>query len=142
MALGKALDGHAVEKGRVLYFAGENPDDICTRWRLLGERMGLDPETIEVDFVPSAFPMESKVKQALEETSEARPYSLVIVDTSAAYYSGEDENDNVEARKHAQTLRQLIGLPGGPCVLVISHPPEGEREGATKFAARRECLSE
>ena len=31
-ALGKSLDGREVEKVRVLFFAGENPDDVRMRW--------------------------------------------------------------------------------------------------------------
>jgi hypothetical protein len=32
IALGKELGGREVEKGKVLYFAGENPDDVRSRW--------------------------------------------------------------------------------------------------------------
>jgi hypothetical protein len=47
---------------------------------------------------------------------------LVIVDTSAAYFEGEDPNNNKQQANHAAMLRTLTELPGGPCVLVNSHP--------------------
>src|SRR6185295_1066621 len=48
---------------------------------------------------------------------------LVIVDTSAAYFEGTEENGNVEAGTHARQMRQILGsLPGGPCVIVLCHP--------------------
>jgi hypothetical protein len=48
--------------------------------------------------------------------------ALVVVDTSAAYFEGNDENDNVQAGNHARAMRGLVDLPGGPTVLVTSHP--------------------
>jgi len=48
--------------------------------------------------------------------------ALVVVDTSAAYYEGDDENANVQMGIHARRLRALVGLPGEPCVLVACHP--------------------
>lgn len=118
VALGLLLGEAEVETGRVLYLAGENPDDILTRWRLLAEHMHFDAATVPVDFLPGVLELEPIKRQA-----RARgPYDLVIVDTSAAYFPGEDENDNVAARKWAQDLRALCELPGGPCVIVAAHP--------------------
>jgi hypothetical protein len=37
IALGISLDGRRVEEGRVLFFAGENPDDVRMRWMALAE---------------------------------------------------------------------------------------------------------
>ena len=119
VALGKPLGRRKVKQGRVLYLAGENPDDIRTRWVLLCEEMGVKPEKVPVDFIDGVFEIED-----IRKAATARgPYALVIVDTSAAYFSGEDENSNVEAKEHAQALRKLTRLPGGPCVLVACHPP-------------------
>ena len=39
-ALGLSLDGRNVEKVRVLFLAGENPDDVRARWIKLCEEMG------------------------------------------------------------------------------------------------------
>ena len=50
------------------------------------------------------------------------PVALVVVDTSAAYYEGDDENANVQMGIHARRMRALVGLPGEPCVLVACHP--------------------
>src|SRR5262249_14237211 len=42
--------------GRVLYFAGENPDDVRMRWLATTQQFGLAPEDIDnVYFVPGAF---------------------------------------------------------------------------------------
>jgi len=48
--------------------------------------------------------------------------NLIIVDTSAAYFLGKDEIDNVEMGAHARMLRTLTDLPGDPCVIPLCHP--------------------
>jgi hypothetical protein len=47
---------------------------------------------------------------------------LVIIDTSAAYFLGNEELSNTQMGSHARMLRKLTTLPGGPCVLVLCHP--------------------
>jgi hypothetical protein len=49
---------------------------------------------------------------------------LIIIDTSRAYYEGDDENDNVQMGEHARRLRSLKGVEGGPTVVVLCHPPK------------------
>ena len=46
----------------------------------------------------------------------------MIVDTSAAYFLGNEELSNTQMGGHARMLRSLATLPGGPCVLVLCHP--------------------
>jgi len=55
VAQGTPLGDAAVTQGRVLYLAGENPDDIRMRWILLLEQMWLDENEVAVDFVDGRF---------------------------------------------------------------------------------------
>jgi AAA domain-containing protein len=124
VAKGTPLAGCEVEKGRVLFFAGENPDDVRTRWIMLCEALGEDPNQMDVVFMPftpnlSAEAIRAKIDA---EATKAGPFSLLIVDTSASYYSGDDENDNVKLGNHARMLRSFVNLPGGPAILVTCHP--------------------
>jgi len=48
--------------------------------------------------------------------------TLVVVDTVAAYFEGDDDNDNVQMGNYARLLRSMTKLPGGPCVLALAHP--------------------
>ena len=43
VVLGQPLGKHQTERGRVLYLAGENPDDIRMRWVAMADVMGFDP---------------------------------------------------------------------------------------------------
>jgi hypothetical protein len=121
-ALGRPLGEARVENGRVLYLAGENPDDIRMRWLASADKLGFDPETIEVNFLPGVFRISEIYARIHAEVMKIGPVALVVVDTSAAYYEGDDENNNVQMGVHARRLRSLVQLPGEPCVLVACHP--------------------
>jgi AAA domain/Bifunctional DNA primase/polymerase, N-terminal/Primase C terminal 2 (PriCT-2) len=135
VALGRPFGGKAVEQGTVLYFAGENPDDVCTRWIKLCEELKVAPATMPVHFLPGAMPIGEvakdratirqgiQVRAQIEEEVEALGgVSLIIVDTNTAYFKGDDENDNVQAAEHARMLRSYVELIGDPTVLVTAHP--------------------
>jgi hypothetical protein len=124
VAFGIPVAGREVEKGRVLFFAGENPDDVRSRWIMLCEVMGKKPEEVDVVFMPFTLKLSEKKirKQIDDKAKEYGPFSLLVVDTSASYYTGDEENDNVQLGDHARMLRTFVDLPGGPTVLVTCHP--------------------
>jgi hypothetical protein len=122
VAMGRSIGDIAVEKGRVLYLAGENPDDIRMRWLASADKLGFDTDNIDVHFLPGVFKISEIASRIHAEVAKIGPVALVIVDTSAAYYEGDDENANVQMGVHARRLRSLVNLPGEPCVLVACHP--------------------
>jgi predicted transcriptional regulator len=124
VALGMELAGRQVEKGRVLYFAGENPVDVCTRWIKQCEELEQSPDEMDVFFLSGAPPISDKAIRAKidAEAAEHGPFSLVIIDTSAAYFRGDDENSNAQLAAHARMMRSFVELPGGPTVIVTCHP--------------------
>jgi hypothetical protein len=121
IALGRPLGDREVEQGRVLMFAGENADDVCARWIALAHYMDFDLATIDVHFVPGRFVISELIDKIREEASKIGDISLLIIDTSAAYFEGDNENDNVQLGHHASKLREL-GIQGGPCTLINCHP--------------------
>lgn len=121
-AQGASLAGRDVPKGRVVYFAGENPDDVIMRWIAAAHQTGFDLDEIDVHFVPGVFDIENCFTEVESAVDRAGGASLIIVDTSAAYFTGDDENGNVPMGRHARKLRTLTTLPGSPAVLVACHP--------------------
>src|SRR5262249_37552309 len=111
-----------VKCGRVLYFAGENPDDVRMRWMATTQQFGLTPEDIDnVHFVPGVFKfteISERIRQEVRQEIATQELALVVVDTSAAYFETDDENNNMQALAHAKRLRELSRLPGGPTVLI------------------------
>jgi hypothetical protein len=63
------------------------------------------------------------IGKMVEVLAERGPFAFIVVDTSAAYFPGDDEINNVQAGNYARALRaHLTTLPGNPCVLVLCHP--------------------
>lgn len=116
------LGAHRVEKGRVIYFVGENPDDV--RMRVIGSdsRRTGDPIKDDIYFIPGVFKIEDMLKVIEADAKMHGELALVIVDTSAAYFLGDEELSNTQMGGYARMLRRLTTLPGGPCVLVLCHP--------------------
>jgi hypothetical protein len=124
VARGLSLGGRTVERGRALIFAGENPDDVRARWIKLCEELGQAPSTMDVCFLAGAqdITTEEGYARLAVEAKQLGPFSLLVVDTSAAYFRGEDENSNTQLGNHARRLRAFTEFPGGPSVLVTCHP--------------------
>jgi hypothetical protein len=98
------LGKHTVEKGHVLYFVGENPTDICMR--VIGadsKRFDDDPTQDQVYFIVGRVEIDKLFDEIAAAVDELGGIDLVIVDTSAAYFFGDDEVSNVEkwASTHA-----------------------------------------
>jgi hypothetical protein len=113
---------HAAEKGRVIYFVGENPDDV--RCRVIGanSKRDDDPELDRIHYIPGVFDIAGLHKELIAAVDKLGGVDFIIIDTSAAYFLGDDEISNTQMGEHARTLRSLTTLPGGPCVLVLCHP--------------------
>jgi hypothetical protein len=125
VARGLPLDGRQIDKGKVLFLAGENPDDVRMRWIKQLDDANIDPKDIDVFFVPGSFAISDKVmRDRIVRADETNgPFDLIIVDTSAAFFEGDDENVNTQMLAHAKRLRGLIHLiAGNPAVIVTSHP--------------------
>ncbi len=122
---GQPLDGREIDKGKVLFLAGENPDDVRVRWIKLLDDMKVDAGDVNVFFIPGSFALSDKAlrDQIMQASEKNGPFALIIVDTSAAFFEGEDENVNTQMMAHAKRLRGLIELiAGSPTVIVTSHP--------------------
>lgn len=123
------LDDHEIERGSVVYFAGENPNDVRIRWIAMAEFMGFDPDEIDIHFVLGRVSLDHDMDRIREKVLEIGGAHLVIVDTAAAYFEGDDENSNAQMSIYAREyLRPLTTLTGTPCVMVACHPAKNVAE--------------
>ena len=119
---------HHVEKGRVVYFVGENPDDI--KMRVIGATsLYVEPQRNERYFIAGQLDIEKKFDVIYTKLAAIGNFDLVVVDTSAAYFLGDEELSNTQMGGHARMLRRLTTLPGNPCVVVLCHPINTRRIG-------------
>ena len=124
VALGRRLGDLDVEQGRMLILAGENPTAAKMRWIALSQQMQFDRNEIDVHWVEGVFKLSDAFEQLRREVQELGGVDFIIIDSSAAFFEGDDENNNKQQAVQAKRLRDLTELPGGPCVLVLCHPPK------------------
>ena len=120
--LGKPLGDREVEKGRVVYFAGENPDDVRMRWIAMAHYLDFDPDAVDVHFIAGTFGVAEMFERIKADVEKIGDVDMIVVDTSAAYFHGDDENSNSQLGAHARNLRMLTTLPGKPVVYAACHP--------------------
>ena len=122
VARGTPFHGAAVKQGTVLLLAGENPDDIRARFLVLAEAMQFRAEDLKMRFVAGTIDIAKSMPAIRAEVDGIPDLVLIIVDTAAAYFKGDDSNSNSQQGDYARLLRQLTFLPGKPSVLVNTHP--------------------
>lgn len=124
VASGRPLGDRDVQQGVVIYMAGENPDDVRARWLALSQSMGMDPAIENAIFIvgtQGGLPnILSRINQ--EVTTKGLNVAMVVIDTGAAFFVGDNDNDNTQMGNYARSMRALTELPGGPCVLALMHP--------------------
>jgi hypothetical protein len=122
IARGLPMHGRPVKSGTVLLLAGENPDDIKARLLVLADAYGFEAEQLKMSFVAGVINIEAQLPAIEAAAKEMGDLVLVVVDTAAAYFLGDDANSNSQQGAYARLLRRLTFLPGKPAVLVNCHP--------------------
>jgi hypothetical protein len=122
VALGNKISDRDVEPGKVLYFAGENADDVRMRWIAMAQQMDFDIDAIDVNFISGVFKFSEMSERIRAEIKRIGDVALIMIDTSAAYFEGDNENDNKQHGDHARRTRAFTGMPGRPCVITACHP--------------------
>jgi AAA domain/CHC2 zinc finger len=119
----RKLGPHEVEHVRVIYIACENADDVRARLIGMESRMDFDRADLDMLVIDSVFDLAKNMDRIRKEAEEfGGNIGLVIIDTSAAMFAGQDENNNPQMLAHAKLQRSLCDLPGRPCVLALNHP--------------------
>jgi hypothetical protein len=115
-------DHEVDDKCKVLVPAGENPTDVQARWLAMSEHLKFDTDTVGVYFIPGVFKVSAMQARVAEEVNKLGGVGLIIIDTSAAYFEGDDENHNMQAIAHAKMMRRFCEYEGQPTVLIGCHP--------------------
>lgn len=88
----------------------------------MADKMNFNVDEIDVHFIEGTFSIRELFDRVALEVEALGDVALIIVDTSAAFFEGDDENSNVQMQEHALLLRRLTTLRGQPCVVVACHP--------------------
>jgi hypothetical protein len=123
-AVGMGMDfcGLDVEAGDVLFLAGENPDDVRARVIATLEYYHIDPARCRLHFIAGTFSIRQDMERMRAEAARLPELNLVVVDTFAAYFDGDDENSNAQALDFARVVRRITAMPSKPAVIMPAHP--------------------
>lgn len=129
IAQGMMFGDRECEQGDVIFMAGENPDDV--RARMIGtmEYYGINPDLCRVHFIPGTFSIRADLDRIRQEAERLPNLVLIVVDTFAAYFDGDDENSNAQALDFARVARKLAMLPSKPAVVMPAHPVKNATRG-------------
>lgn len=122
LSTGLIFADREVEQGDVLFLVGENPDDVRARFIATMESHGIDPAQCRVHFIAGTFSIRQDMALLQERAASLPNLVLVVIDTFAAYFDGDDENSNAQALNFAQLVRQITAWPSRPAVIMPAHP--------------------
>jgi len=120
---GRQIGQRAVFPGNVLFLAGENPADLEARMLGLAKAQNIPLDKLPY-VLPGGFPMTEEEADALKQEIDGLGVSLALIvgDTAASFFPGDDENSNVQAGAYARTLRRFAECDGNPALVILSHP--------------------
>jgi hypothetical protein len=89
----------------------------------LGE-LGIDPNEMDKylliqDWYGTAAEMVESLK--LEQQADGA-FKLIVIDTLASFFPGDNSNDNAQVMAFLRGVRPLTGLDGNPTVVIAAHP--------------------
>jgi RecA-family ATPase len=93
--------GLEVTRGRVAFLTFENPDDVRMRFMIAAYTLNIDIDEIDDRIIiRDALAKPEEVRAALAKLAEAESFTLIVVDTLAAFFDGRNS-----ARRRAKTLQ-------------------------------------
>ena len=123
VASGQSVAGKPTVKGRVVWFAGENPSDFAQKIHTACQHWGFDPDSLDMVVMAGAFDLAGMPEEAVKMAAAGGETALVVIDTSAAYRFDDDEDSNANAVAWARMLRaHFPSMAGHPAVLIATHP--------------------
>jgi len=122
IASGRRVADNYTVPGRVVWLAGENPDDFAMKIATACDHWNMDPADLDMVVIPGAFDLADKMEDAVKMAAAGGDVALVVVDTSAAYRFDDDEDSNPNSIDWARTMRRFVRMPGRPAVVMATHP--------------------
>ena len=130
VAMGRSdILGIEVERGRVALMTFENPDDVRMRLLIAAWVFHIDmTELSQWLIVLDRRGTPEEITEELRRHSEQGQFRIAFIDTFAAFFDGDDVNNNVQAGNFMRRMRPMTQLPGLPAVLVAAHPVKNAAE--------------
>jgi AAA domain len=112
-----------VRRGSVLFLAGENPVNVRRQFYGLCRYHGVDPAALPIYWHEGSFDLDAGMDALVEAANRIPGLALVVADTLASFFTGEDFNNNNEMLETAKALRSISEKSESrPTVLCLAHP--------------------
>jgi len=122
MSRGESVCDRETEAGDVIYMAGENPDDVRARMIATMDAQKINPADCRLHFIAGTFSIRQDMALIKEAIDRLPNVTMVVVDTLAAYFDGDDANSNAQMLDFARVLRTITTADSKPAVIVPAHP--------------------
>lgn len=122
LARGGQVCGREAERVSVIYLAGENPDDVRARVIATLEAEGVDYDDCDLHFIAGTFSIRQDMANVLAAIEQTPNVGLIVIDTLAAYFDGDDSNSNAQMLDFARVIRHLTTASSRPAVIMPAHP--------------------
>lgn len=144
VATGMAWGGRRVSKGAVIYIAGEGSMGVKRRvkaWEITHNKVVTDLCIVNAPVFPASPDyVEQVIRTAgLVKSRTGENVRLIVIDTLARCFGGNDENDSRDMGAFIQGC-DAIKQATGATVLVVHHSGKDETKGARGSSAFRAAL--
>lgn len=114
---------NAIEPGRVAYLTCENPRNFRMRLMAAVGEVGIDvAETAGKLLIQDWYGTPEEMLASLKLHAADGPFKLIIIDTMASFFPGDNSNDNAQVMDFLRKVRPLTELLGSPTVIIAAHP--------------------
>lgn len=129
VALGRYFGGsRPCIKGKVIFIAAENPENVRIQFYSMCADMGVDPDKLDIVWHVGRFDIEQYKAEAKAAIAANPDAVLCMYDSLQALFPGDDENSNTQMLDTIVEIRALTeGHPNRPSNLIICHPVKNAR---------------
>lgn len=122
LSRGYPVCGRETEPCGVIYLAGENPDDVRARIIATLEEEGVEESECNLHFIAGTFNIRQDMRNLFAAIEKVSNVGMIVIDTLAAYFDGDDSNSNAQMLDFARVIRTLTTAAGRPGVIMPAHP--------------------
>ena len=140
IATGIAFANNQVNKGRVVYLAGEGFNGLSKRFKALEEKHQTQTSDIFISNMPASLMCKKNTKEVIEEVDNICPNpTLIIVDTLHRNFGGGDENSAKDVGKLMEVITAII-IHTGAAILLVHHSGHNSGDRARGSSALKAAL--
>ena len=112
-----------IECGRTAYLTCENPRNFRMRLMVSIGELGIAKKELDDLLIQDWFGTPAEMLALLQKhEAEGGPFKLIIIDTLASFFTGDNSNDNSQLMAFLRAVRPLTALKENPTVIIATHP--------------------